>query len=78
LRSSDLSRAPETALGFDWFFLRQQYHARNSVKLRSELPFAGFVGLAEGITHDIQRLLATPNRPQTFRELSKKPRERKS
>jgi hypothetical protein len=40
LRSSDLSRAPEKAFGFDWFFLHQQCHARNSVKLRGELTLA--------------------------------------
>jgi hypothetical protein len=46
LRSSDLSRAPERAFGFDWFFLRQECHARNSVKLRSEVAFAGSFDLA--------------------------------
>jgi hypothetical protein len=78
LGSSDLSRSPKRALGFDWFFLRQKYHARNSVKLRSELSFAGLFGLTEGITHDIQRFLTTSNRPQTFCELSQEPRERKA
>jgi hypothetical protein len=57
--------------------LRQCQHACNSVKLRGELAFAGFFGPVESITHDIQRLVATPNRPQPFREFPKEPRDGK-
>jgi hypothetical protein len=78
LGSSDLSRSPKRALGFDWFFLRQKYQARNSVKFRSELGFTGLFGLTEGITHDIQRFLITSDRPQTFCKLTQEPRERKA
>jgi hypothetical protein len=77
LRSSDLYRAPERVFGFDRLAFSHLGRARNSVKLGSELAFAGSFGPAEGITHNIQRLVAMPNRSQLFREFSKEPRDRK-
>jgi hypothetical protein len=53
LRSSDLYRAPERVFGFDRLALSHQGRTRNSVKLRSELAFAGSFAPAEGITHYI-------------------------